>query len=125
MNSTNPGLIETVKDKSAAAIKGTGSIVDTTVDTTAKILTTTAKDTAKVGGEVEVAATGLVAGAIEGVKEVAVGAEGAAAAVASGALKAVGEVGAAAVDAVRQTVTKPIHGDKAGQKEPELAAAKN
>ena len=116
MNASNPGVVEKVKDKSEAAIKGTGTIVEKTVDTAGKIITTTVKDTAKVAGEVGTAATGLVTGAVEDVKEVAVKTEHATAAVAGGALKAAGEVGAAGVSAVRQTVTKP------GHKEPETAS---
>jgi hypothetical protein len=125
MTKTNPGVIETVRDQSIAAIKGTGNIVEKTVDTAAKIVTTTAKDTAKVGGEVGTAATGLVVGVVEDVKQVGVKAEHATAAVAGGALKAVGEVGSAAVDAVRATVTKPSNHEAAGKKEPTTAASRN
>ena len=125
MNKTHPGIIETVKDKSVAAVKGAGNIVETTVDTAAQILATTVKDTAKVGGDVGAGATGLAAGAIKDVKELGVKAENATAAVAGGALKAVGEVGSAAVDAVRKTVTKPGNSDKVVLKEPETAASRN
>jgi len=122
MNTTHPGIAETVKEKSEAAIKGSGNVVETTVDAAGKVITTTVKDTAKVGGEVGAAATGLVTGAVEDVKKVAVKTEHATAAVAGGALKAVGEVGSSAVDAVRTTVTKPGQSDKAGKKEPETAS---
>jgi len=91
MNASNPGVVEKVKDKSEAAIKGTGTIVEKTVDTAGKIITTTVKDTAKVAGEVGTAATGLVTGAVEDVKEVAVKTEHATASVAGGALKAAGK----------------------------------
>ena len=53
-------MIETVKDKTVAATEGTGHVVEKAVDTTAKIVTTTVKDTAKVGGAVGTAATRLV-----------------------------------------------------------------
>jgi hypothetical protein len=53
MNTTHPGIIETVKNKSVEAIKDTGNIVAKTVDTAAQIVTTTVKDTAKVGGAVK------------------------------------------------------------------------
>lgn len=106
--STHPGMFETVKDKSVAATKGTGEIARTVVDSTAKVLTTTVKDTARVGGDIGVAATGLVGGAVKGTEKLGVGAEHAAAAVAGGAFKAAGTVGSAAVDAVRTTVTKPV-----------------
>lgn len=122
MNTTNPGMIETVKDKSIAAIKGTGDIVETTVDSAGKILTTTVKGTAKVGGTVATAVTGLATGVIGGVEQVGVKAEHAVTAVAGGALKAVGEVGAAGVDAVRTTVTKPTHGENADKLEPTTAS---
>ncbi len=126
MNDTkNSGIIETVKDKSVAAIKGTEDIAGTTVNAAAKFTTTAVKDTAKVGGEVVTAATVAVTGAIEDVKEVAVKVEHATAAVAGGAVKAVGEVGGAAVDAVRQTVTKPVHSDKDGPKETKMAVSGN
>ena len=109
MSTSNPGIIETVKDKSVDTLKGTGTVVEKTVDTAGKIITTTVKDTAKVAGEVGTAATGLVTGAVEDVKEIAVKTEHATAAVAGGAIKAVGEVGSDAVGAVRTTVTKPGH----------------
>ena len=118
---THPGMIETAKDKSVEVIEGTGNIVEKTVDTTAQIVTTTVKDTAKVAGDVGSAAKGLVVGAVEGIKDAAVKTEHATAAVAGGAFKAVGATGSAAVDAVRTT----IHGDKAAPKETEPAAAKN
>jgi hypothetical protein len=49
MKTTRSGMIETVKDQIVAAIKGTGNIVQATVDTVAQILATTIKDTGKVG----------------------------------------------------------------------------
>jgi hypothetical protein len=125
MNTTHPGIIKTVEDKSDAAIKGTGKVVETTVDTAAKILVTTVKDTAKVGGKVGTAATGLATGAIKDVEKLGVKAEHATVAIAGGALKGVGEVGSSAVDAVRTTVTKPINHEKAGPKASETAASKS
>ena len=116
MSTSNPGIIGTLKDKSVDAVKGTGTIVEKTVDTAGKIITTTVKDTAKVASSAGSAATGVVVGAVEDVKEVAVKAEHATAAVTGGALKTVGEVGSSAVGAVRTTVTKP------GQKEPETVS---
>jgi hypothetical protein len=83
------------------------------------------RDTARVGGDVGAAATGLVAGAIEGAKELGVSAENAAAAATDGALKAAGEVGSTAVDRVRKAVTKPIDGIKGALKEPNMAASNN
>lgn len=118
---THPGIIETAKDKSVEVIKGAGNIVEKTVDTTAQIVTTAVKDTAKVAGNVGTAAKEVVVGAVEDVKVAAVKTEQATAAVAGGAFKAVGETGSAAVDAVRTT----IHGEKAVPKETGLAAAKN
>jgi hypothetical protein len=106
---THPGMIETVKDKSVAATEGTGQVVQKVVGTTAQVLTTTVKDTAKVGGDVETAAVGLVAGAVKGAGKLGVEAEHAVAAVAGGAFKAAGEVGSTAVDAVSKT----IHSNKA------------
>lgn len=106
-------MIGTVKDKSVAAVKGTGTIVEKTVDTAAQIISTTVNDAAKVAGGVGAAATGLVVGAVKDVKEVGVKTEHATAAVAGGAFKAVGKVGSAAVDSVRQTVTKPAASAKA------------
>jgi hypothetical protein len=83
------------------------------------------RDTAKVGGDVGAAATGLVAGAIEGAKELGVSTEDAAAAAANGALKAAGEVGSTAVDTVRKAVAKPINGVKVVLQEPEAVLSKN
>jgi len=114
-------MVETVKNKSVETIKGTGNIVEKSVDTGAQIVTTIVKDTAKVAGGVGTAATGLVVGAVKDVKKVGVKTEHATAAVAGGAFKAVGEVGSAGVDAVRKTV----HGDKAVPKKADLAVAKN
>ena len=125
MTTTKPGAIETVKDNSEAAIKGTGRVVETTVDAAGKIVTTSVKDTAKVGGTVTTAVTGLATGVIGGIEKVGVKTEHAAAAVAGGALKAVGDVGAAAVDAVRTTVTKPNTSERSEKKEPTTAAARN
>ncbi|MBI3417231.1 MAG: hypothetical protein HY043_18225 [Verrucomicrobia bacterium] len=125
MNTTNSGVIETVKDKSVAVIKGAEKIVETTVDTAAQILATTVKDTAKVTGEIGAAAKGLVVGTITGAREVGVKAEDATAAVAGGALKAAGEVASAAVDTVRTTVIKLGNSDKVVQKGPEMAVSKN
>jgi hypothetical protein len=122
---THPGMIETVKDKGVAAIAGTGKVAQAAVDTTTHVVSTTVKDTAKVGGDVEKAATGLVGGAIKDVKEMAVETEQAVAAVTGGAFKAVGKVGSEAVDAVRTTVTKPVNNDKAASKETAPAAARN
>jgi hypothetical protein len=75
------------------------------------------RDTAQVGGDLEAATTGLVAGAIEGAKELGITAEDAAAAAADGALKAAGEVGSTAVETVRKAVSKPINGVKVVLKE--------
>jgi hypothetical protein len=125
MTTTKPGAIETVKDKSEAVIKGTGSVVGTTVDAAGRIVTRAVKDTAKVGGVVGKAATGLVVGAVKDVEEVGVKAEHATAAVAGGAFKAVGEVGSAAVGAVRTTVTKPSNSGRSEKKEPTKAASRN
>jgi len=105
---TQTGVIETVKDKGVDAIKGTGDIAKTTMDTAAKVVEVTVKDAAKVGNEVGAAATGLVAGAIKDVKEVGVGAEKAVAAVADGAIKAVGDVASTTVSTVHNIGTKPI-----------------
>jgi len=125
MNKKHSGIIETVEDKSVAAIKGTGKIAETTEHAAANILAKTAKDTAKVGGEVGTAATGLATGAIEDVKKVGVKAERGTAAVAGGAFKAVGKVGTAAVDTVRKPAAKHISSHKTGSKEPEMDASRN
>jgi len=45
-------MIETLKDKIVAAIKGTGNIVQATVDTVTQILATTIKDAGKLGTSV-------------------------------------------------------------------------
>jgi hypothetical protein len=86
----HPGVIETVKDKSVDVIKGTGNIVESTVNTAAHVVTTTVKDAEKIG----------------------VGAEKAVAAVADGAIKAVGDVASTTVSTVHNIVTKPIPVDK-------------
>jgi hypothetical protein len=125
MDKTNPGVIETVKDKSVAVVKGTGNVVGTAVDSTAEVLGTAVKDTAKVGGEVGTAATGLVTGAIKDVKKVGVGAEHATAAVAGGALKMVGEVGTETVDMFRKPATKPASSDKAEIKQHDKSVSQN
>ena len=117
-------MIETVKDKTIAATEGTGNVIGKAVDTTAKVLTTTVKDTAKVGGAVGTRPR-IVSEVIKDTKEVAVGAEHATAAVAGGAVKAAGEVGTTVVDTVRHTVTGPIDSKKVEPKGPELAKAKN
>jgi hypothetical protein len=62
----------------------------------------------------------LVAGAIEGAKELGVSVEDAAAAATDGALKAAGKVSVAAVDVVRKAVGKPLASAKAAQ-EPVLS----
>ncbi len=121
MNKSNSGVIEAVKDKSVAVIKGTENVVETTVDSTGKILSTAVKDTAQVGGEIGTAATGLVEGAIKDVEKVGVGAEHATATVAGGAVKAVGEVGATAVGMFR----KPAASDKTAPKEPAKPVSQN
>ena len=95
--------------------KEAGTEVLDTISHTAHVAV---RDTAQVGGDVGVAATGLVAGAIEGAKELGVSAEKAAAAAAAGALKAAGEVGSTAVDTVRKAVSKPVNGVKVVLKEP-------
>jgi len=118
-------MFETVKDKSVAAVEGTGHVVEKVVDTSAKVLTNTVKDTAKVGGAVGTAATGLVTEVVKDTKKVAVGAEHAAGAVVGGAVKATGQVGKAAVDTVHNVVNQPAHNDKPVVKKPELAAAKH
>ena len=74
-------------------------------------------DTTDVGGDIEAAATGLIAGAIEGAKELSVDAEAAAAAAADGALKAAGQIGPTAVANVRKGVIKPVNGIKVVLKE--------
>jgi malic enzyme len=98
---TQTGVIETVKDKSVDAIKGTGKIIEATVDTAAHVVEATVKDTKVVG----------------------VGAEKAAAAIAGGAIKAVGEAASTTVSTVRDVVTKPFHSDKAASKEPAMATS--
>jgi hypothetical protein len=121
----HPGMIETVKDKTIAATEGTGHIAEKAVDTTTKVLTTTFKDTAKVGSAVGTAATGVVKEVVKDTKEVAVGVEHATAAVVGGAVKATGKVGATVVDTVRHPGTEPINSKKVEPKGPELTAAKN
>lgn len=116
---TQTGVIETVKDKSVDAIKGTGNIVEATVDTTEKAVTTTVKDVAKVGVDIEHAVVAVGSGAIKGTEKLAVGTEHAVADIAGGAVKAVGDVGATVVDAARHTV----HGNPDGTKKPEPAKA--
>jgi hypothetical protein len=125
MNKTNPGVIETVKDKSVAVIKGTEKIAETTVDSTGRILGTAVKDTAHVGGEIGTGATGLVTGAIKDVEKVGVGAEHATAAVAGGAVKAVGEVGTATVGVFHKPATKPASSDKTELKQHETSVSRN
>jgi hypothetical protein len=112
MTTTNSGIIETVKDKSVAAVKGTENIVETTVDAVAQIATTTVKDAAKVGVEIGTAATGLAKEAIGGVEKLGVKTEHASAAVVVGAVKAVGEVATAAIDTVRPAPANPVNNDK-------------
>jgi hypothetical protein len=125
MNKTNPGLIGTVKDKSVAAVKGTANIVETTADSTAKILGTAVKDTAKVGGKAGTAAIGLVTGAIKDIEKVGVKTAHATAAVAGGALKMVGEVATETADLFRQPATKPADSEKPASKKPETSASRN
>jgi hypothetical protein len=125
MNKSNSGVIETVKDKSVAVIKGTENIVETTVDSTGHILGTAVKDTAEVGGEVGTAATGLATGAIKDVKKVAVGTEHATAAIAGGAVKSVGEVGKATMGMFHKPATKPASGDKTELKQPTTSVSQN
>ena len=125
MNKTNSGVIETVKDKSVAVIKGTENLVETTVDSTGHIIGTAVKDTAQVGGEIGTAATGLVTGAIKDVEKVGVEAEHASAAVAGGVVKSVGEVGTATVNVFRKPVTKPASSDTAARKEPGSSVSRN
>ena len=124
-NSTHSGIIETAKKDTIAVARGTENIVEKTVDGVAHIVINTVKDTAKVGGAVETAATGLVTGAVVGVEKMAVTTEHAAGAVAGGAVKAVGQVTTTTVDAVRQTVTKPVSTDKAEQKAPAMVKSSN
>jgi len=125
MNKTNSGVIETVKDKSVAVIKGTENIVETTVDSTGRILGTAVKDTAQVGSKVGTAATGLATGAIKDVEKVGVKAEHATAAIAGGAVKAVGEVGKTTVDMFHKPATKPASSDKTALKEPAASVSQN
>ena len=66
MKTTHSGMIETVKDQIVAAIKGTGNIVQATVDTVAQILATTIKDTGKVGTSVTDVIASVASGAIRG-----------------------------------------------------------
>jgi len=125
MSTTKPGIIETAKDKSIATIQGTGTFVEKTVDTAGNIISTTVKDTAKVGGTVLTAVTGLATDVIGGVEKVGVKTEHAAVAVAGGAFKAVGEVGSEAVQAVRTTVAKPTHPEPADAKAPAAKVSHN
>lgn len=118
-------MIETVKDKTIAATEGTGHVIEKVVDTTAEILTTTVKDTAKVGSAVGTAATGLVTEVIKDVKEVAVKTEQATGAVVGGAVKTTGEVATAIVATVRHPAPEPGDSKKVESKGPELAVTKN
>jgi len=118
-------MFGTVEVKSVAAVKSTGNVVEKVVDTSSKVLTTTVKDAAKVGGNIGTAAAGLVGGAVKGTEKLAVGAEHAVAAVAGGAVKSVGAVGAAAVDVAHTTFTKPINADKVIPKAPATTMARN
>jgi len=102
--------------------KDAGTAVLDTIGHTAHVAV---RETAAIGGDVGATATGLVAGAIEGAKELGVSAEHAAAAAADGALKAAGEVGSTAVDTVRKAVTKPASGAKVVLKEPAMAVSEN
>ncbi|HEX5399484.1 MAG TPA: hypothetical protein VFY06_10595 [Verrucomicrobiae bacterium] len=120
MNTTKQsGIIETVKDDGIAVVAGTGKVIGATVDTTEKVVATTAKDVAKVGVGVEHAAVAVGGGAIKGTEKLAVGAEHAVADIAGGAVKAVGSVGSTVVDAARHTV----HGNPGATRKPETAKA--
>ena len=70
MKTTHSEMIETVKDKIVAAIKGTGNIVQATMDTVTQILATTIKDTGKVGTSVTDVIANVASGAIRGAVQV-------------------------------------------------------
>ena len=70
MKPIHSDMIETVKDKIVAAIKGTGNVVQATVDSVAQILATTIKDTGKVGTSVTDVIADVASGAIRGAVQV-------------------------------------------------------
>jgi hypothetical protein len=49
MNTNDLGMIKTANDKSVAVIKGTGNLVETTMNAAAQIVSQTAKDIARAG----------------------------------------------------------------------------
>jgi hypothetical protein len=66
MQTKHSGLVEAAKDGVVAAVKGTGDIVQATVDTIVKMLGTTIQDTGQVGQSMTDAIADVASGAIRG-----------------------------------------------------------
>lgn len=88
------------------------------MDVIGEIADVVIRDTAQAGGQLEHAATGLVAGAIQAAKEMGVNAEDAASAAAQAVLTAADKVGSTAVETVRRALTQSISGIKVVLKAP-------
>jgi len=99
-------------------LKGTQQVGTAGVETVTTSAAAIVKGTSEVGGNIGKAAKGAVEGAIDSARVIGVSAEEAASAAGSGAMKAAGEVGSAAVEQVRNVLTKTISGVKVVLREP-------
>ena len=103
MKTTHSGMIETVKDQIVAAIKGTGNIVQATVDSVTQILATTIKDTGKVGTSVTDVIANVASGAIRGAVQVGADLGHAAKGIMLGVLRGTKQAGTAVLDTISHT----------------------
>src|SRR5207249_6435331 len=99
-------------------LRGAGDAGAANLQTISQTAEAVIKTTARMSGDLGTAAKGLVAGAIEGAKELGLDVTQAASAAATGALKAAGEIGSEAGDRVRNALTGTIAGVKVVLKEP-------
>lgn len=118
METSNTGVIESVKDGVVNTVKGAGNVTSAAVDVIGQTAGSAVKSAAEVAGDIGTATKNLVGGAVEGAKELGVDAMKAVSTTATEALKAAGEIGSEAGEKVRDTFTGTIAGAKVVLNEP-------
>lgn len=103
MKTNDSRLIEKVKDGIVSAIKGTGNVVQATVDTVTQILATTIKDIGKLSISVTDVVADVASGAIRGAVQVGADLGHAAKGLMLGVLSGTKETGTAVLDTIRHT----------------------
>jgi hypothetical protein len=119
---TDSGRIEAVKNAVVAAIKGTGDVVQATVNAVTQTLTTTIKDTGQVGTSVTDATADVARGAVRAAVKVGADLGNAAQGIMLGVLRGTKATGSVVLDTISHTAQVAIRDTAAVGGDVEVAA---